>query len=92
MARGEGFECVIDLGRGLLGGFLLLHGTLWVEVRLAFFRSPVQMLRSNMMFAYPLPAPWMAETSGAHTARKWGRSPPMSHFKKTWKTAAVMTE
>jgi hypothetical protein len=29
---------------------------------------------------------------GLQTVRKWGRRPPMSHFKNTWKTAAVMRE
>lgn len=26
------------------------------------------------------------------TAKKWGLKPPISHFKNTWKTAALMSE
>jgi len=34
----------------------------------------------------------MTGMTGLHTVKKCGRRPPMSHFKKTWKTAAVISE
>ena len=50
---------------------------------------PVQMLLLYMICWKPLPIGLNAETSGWHTERKCGRSPPISHLWNTWKTAPV---